>query len=425
MQYKISVPIRIRYLELNKTSGITDFKLIVQPPSGGELTPVDMTEVDGQGIYEASFTPNATGWWWVRVKSVSKPLNIYSKSYYVGTTDDPNPSQEDGKISSVDTKLGEVQTTPTTNSLLGRLKDLWDKLNDLFTNGTAKLKFWDGTNQAGIDSANAQYVAGKSAVGVVPSSNPIYISGIDVGGLKRGVLTDSSGRLQFAATLQASALNIPVQLGMEKSFIAINNYEWQEILEYTVPTGYDFSCISFDGLSGTANEKIKAIYKASFGSFVCSTNTFTDGEEWILPKFASKLFVYVTTNIGSGSNDNITITYINQAGIIGRTGTVTITKNSLAGTRLEVNLQSGDYGIVDITNVTHSATGQDGAFNIEGNLQLFYLVLSSANTGYISPSPPLGAIVVPQHGKVYLQYQANTVGSSIRRINLTGSLVPR
>jgi hypothetical protein len=150
MQYKISVPIRIRYLELNKTTGITDLKLIVQPPSGGEWSSISMTEVDGQGIYEASFTPDATGWWWVRVKSLTYPLNIYSKSYFVGTDFTIYPPKEDGNLQTINTKLGEVQTSPTTNTLLDRLKKLFDKLVELFETGIAKVKIWDGTEQSTV-----------------------------------------------------------------------------------------------------------------------------------------------------------------------------------------------------------------------------------------------------------------------------------
>lgn len=102
-------------------------------------------------------------------------------------------------------RVGEVQATPTQYTLLGRLKDLWDKLNDLFTNGNGKIKLWDGTNQAGIDAANHQYVAGKSAVGIAPSSNPVSVAGIDAGGLKRGIATDTVGRTRTAIIQEVTA----------------------------------------------------------------------------------------------------------------------------------------------------------------------------------------------------------------------------
>ena len=153
MQYKILVPIKIRYLTIDKEEGVSDLTLTPTNPSGADQTPIVFSEM-GDGLYTANFTPNAVGWWLVKVSSLTKPKNIYSKSYYVGTSDNPYPAQEDGKITSIDTKFGEVQTTPTANSLLGRLKDIWDKLVELFnpTNGTAKVKIWDGTTTVEVDT---------------------------------------------------------------------------------------------------------------------------------------------------------------------------------------------------------------------------------------------------------------------------------
>jgi hypothetical protein len=193
MQYKISTPIYVRYFAVNRNPGLTDLYIIPTNPNGVDQTSVLMTHLEN-GLYTATFTPNATGWWQVRVHSALSALEVYSARYYVGTTDDPNPVQDDTFTG----RIGEVQTTPTTNTVLGRLKDLWDKLNDLFTNGTAKVKIWDGTNTANIDSANALYVSGKSAAGIAPSSNPLYVAGIDGGGLKRGILTDTTGRVKTA-----------------------------------------------------------------------------------------------------------------------------------------------------------------------------------------------------------------------------------
>jgi len=125
MQYKINVVIKVDYISVDNLTGITDLYLTPTNPSGVGQTPILFTAV-GNGLYTANFTPNALGWWTVRVTSSTYPDNISAKSYYVGTSDDPYPAQEDGKITSVDTKIGEVQTTPTVNTLLGRLKEIND-----------------------------------------------------------------------------------------------------------------------------------------------------------------------------------------------------------------------------------------------------------------------------------------------------------
>ena len=70
-------------------------------------------------------------------------------------------------------------------------------------------------------------VSGASAVGIAPSLNPVSVSGVDGGGLKRHLLTDSTGKIEInsvqslplptgaatEATLQAIDAGIPTSLG--------------------------------------------------------------------------------------------------------------------------------------------------------------------------------------------------------------------
>jgi len=541
MQYKINQAIIVRYLAIDNEESLTDLTLTPTNPSGVDQTPILFSEI-GDGLYTANFTPNATGWWLVRVSSVSKPKNVYSKSYFVGTEYTTYPPQEDGKLTSINAKLGEVQVTPTQYSLLGRLKDLWDKLNDLFTTGLAKVKLWDGTEVANVTTDNKLETithgrgrcstlnstltalgAGETFTGtweevldysmlcililsdqdsaidglvIEWSCDGIYVEQVDSFNIKSNIgktftfgmlgkyfrvrytnggvaqtlfrlqallkpfnqkasshrITDaivaeddaelvkavltgqtnsefvnvkvtSDGRLQVE--IIPSSIYTTLQLTIDRFLTAINNYEWQEILEYEVPTGYDFNCVSFEASSDVANEAARAIHKELLGSFVCNTNTFTDGTIETLPNFLTKMYIYVTTAIGSGNNDVITITYTNQDGVTGRTGTVTIPKSSLVGTRLEVIMQEGDYGIIDVTDVTHSATGQAGTFNIEGIMGLFYQIINATKTQYQASAVSLGGIVITQGRKIYLQYLANSAVSNKRRISLVGTLIPR
>lgn len=75
--------------------------------------------------------------------------------------------------------FGERQEIPTQYTLLSRLKDLFDKLHDLFINGTALIKLWDGTNTAGITSTGrvkvdvlSDFIA-KSSSAIVDIEIPI------------------------------------------------------------------------------------------------------------------------------------------------------------------------------------------------------------------------------------------------------------
>jgi hypothetical protein len=379
MQYKINVPITVRYLATDNQTGLTDLSLIATNPSGADQSPITFSEI-GDGLYTANFTPDVIGWWLVRVSCVSNPKNIYSKSYFVGTEYTTYPPQENGKLTSIDTKVGEVQSSPTQYTLLGRLKDLYDKLIDLFTNGLAKVKLWDGSNVASVDSQGRLYVY------IPPTQN-----------------------------------NITVQLCWDGSITPVKAVQWNDALSYTVPTGYDLNCIQFDGLDNVNGGAVRAANKLSFGSFVLSTGVFTDGSAWTLPKFASKLSVYVTTIVGA-TNDTITITYTNQAGTTGRTASV-ILKSNVVGERIDVPLQAGDFGVIDVTNVTQSFA-EAGAINVEGFYELFHQELTTNGVQY-SEIAPLSSIVVIQGDTVYLQYKPSNAATAIRRVSLIGALVPR
>jgi hypothetical protein len=377
--YKISQAIRVRYMALNKETGLTDLKLTATDPGGVDDASITFTEIGG-GIYEASFTPDATGWWSARVSSVLKPKNVYSQNYFVGTEVDLYPSQENGKLTSLDTKVGEVQTTPTANTVLARLKDICDKLVLGISVTLEKIKIWDGTNTAIVDAQGRLYV-------YIPPSQQ----------------------------------NITIQIAYDRIITPVAATQWNDMVNYTVPTGYDFNCIQFDASDAVNNGKARAITKQSLGTFVLSTNIFTDGTSYTLPRYASKLSVLVTTLIGS-TNSTITITYTNEKNQAGRT-TTAILKSNAVGERIEFTLQSGDVGVIDVTNVSCSFV-EAGAITIEGNISLFYEILTTTGVQY-SSTAPLSSIVVPQNEILYLQYNPSNGAAAIRRVSVIGSLVPR
>jgi hypothetical protein len=218
--------------------------------------------------------------------------------------------------------------------------------------------------------------------------------------------------------------SIPINLLWDKVHSAVNVNEWQDLITYTVPAGYNLDITSFSCSSATANEAARASDRRAVGTYNCVTNTFTDGLSYILPEFGSRLYLLVTTAIGAALNDTITVTYTNNLGVAGRTATVTIPKSSLVGTRIEIVLQGDDFGFVDITNVTHSATGQAGAFTLASYIELFYEIITSSSTLYKSSSVSLGGSVLHAGDTVYLQYLANTKTTYNRRVSLSGVLTP-
>lgn len=379
MSYKINQPITVRYKTVPLVT-LTDLYLTPTNPSGVDQSDILMTQIGTTGIYTANFTPNATGTWQIRAFSSSDTDQRDCKSFFVGTEYDLYPAQENGHLLSLDTKVGEVQTTPTTNTILGRLKDIYDKLVSGLTVTLDKVKIWNGTNIANVDTQGRLYV---------------YIP--------------------------PSQANTNVQLCYEKSEVPIKSLQWQDVVTYTVPNGYDFGCIEFSGYDNVNNGQARAINRITFGTINISSGVFTDGSSWTLPKMASKLNVFVTSAVG-GTNTIITITYINQDGVAGRTATITL-KSNIIGERIDIPLQQGDYGIIDITNITRSFS-EAGEIKLEGTYSLFYELLTVTGTMYTAIAP-LGSITVPQGDSIILQYNPSNNSNVMRRVSLLGALVPR
>ena len=65
------------------------------------------------------------------------------------------------------------------------------------TNGAQQTQIVQGGNTALVSSSGGLVISGLSAVGTAPTNNPVSISGVDGGGLKRSLLTDTSGRLEI------------------------------------------------------------------------------------------------------------------------------------------------------------------------------------------------------------------------------------
>lgn len=108
--YKINQPVKVVFQPLGGQTGITDMTMIVIDPQGNESTPVTMTEYSG-ALYEAEFTPDELGRWWVKVLSYTYTENAQKESYLVG--------EQEGTIGVIltDTEGHTADITPA-----GRLK---------------------------------------------------------------------------------------------------------------------------------------------------------------------------------------------------------------------------------------------------------------------------------------------------------------
>ena len=100
-------------------------------------------------------------------------------------------------IGAIDTATGFTQQLQVDSSK--NLKVSLQTALPAGTNALGSVAIAQGGNTALVSSGGALIVAGLAAVGTALVNNPISISGVDGGGLKRSFLTDASGRLEINA----------------------------------------------------------------------------------------------------------------------------------------------------------------------------------------------------------------------------------
>ena len=90
MSYKKNVALKVNYVALHRTAGLTDLEMSIYDEAGVEvpiISPITLTEiVGGGGAYYGSFTPDAKGQWRIRIQSATNNDDI-QKVFEVGDSD--------------------------------------------------------------------------------------------------------------------------------------------------------------------------------------------------------------------------------------------------------------------------------------------------------------------------------------------------
>lgn len=284
-------------------------------------------------------------------------------------------------------------------------------------NRIGRIKITDDGYVAGVDSVGALYVSGKSAVGSPPSSNPVSISGIDAFGNKRILRTDTDGRIQtVAATIPGLSASM-INLTYRKSDGAIVANNFKRVITYTIPAGYSGYLIRFTTWQEEAAYS-RFIIEKNMGTLEFTTNTYISGLSYFDPQFASVIEAEVTTQLGSANNVTVTVTYTNEYGVASRTGSFTLAKSSIVGTRINITLQTGDLGIRSIQNLSVSPSGGAGAVKILGFIQLAWHDDLSTTTGTYTDYAP-SAISFPAGTIIGIEYS----GGVVSKTRILGALV--
>ena len=239
---------------------------------------------------------------------------------------------------------------------------------------------------------------------------------------------DGSNRLHVDAVLDtAHQQAVPVTFGpgggglpkmvsifFNQSVGAVVAQQWARLITHTTPAGYNGYLVRFTSYQAeAAYSRIAAV--SILGSLNIITNVHTRGVDYVSPQWSSDLEVDVTQAIGAAANVVVTVTYTNESGISGRTGSVTIPKSSIIGTRLSVALQAGDLGVQSIQVVSVAPTSTSGAVNLLGFIQLGYH--EDGGTSAMETMFAPGSIIFPPGTVLVLEFMGGVV-SKIRRFDV-------
>jgi hypothetical protein len=197
---------------------------------------------------------------------------------------------------------------------------------------------------------------------------------------------------------------------------------WRELLIYNIPAGYVFNLLYFSAYSATANYASRVVRDVYFGQYTIGTQSYSQGNTFatIDPQYAPILEAKVTTIIAT--TVTLTITYINENGTAGRTGTVTMTNGDPVGTKRRVTLQSGDFGVKSVTAVARSGAAT-GTVQLRGIFELGYIHNTTANLPIQISYLPTGVYILGGvGGQINLEIIASSVTATTRQVNALYSL---
>lgn len=217
-----------------------------------------------------------------------------------------------------------------------------------------------------------------------------------------------------------SALPHIVNPSFNASNGAIVANAFKRVLTYAVPAGFSGYLIRFASFQNEVAQS-RLVAETNLGSHNCNTNIFTAGSSYTSPAWASIVEADVTTALAAGAgNVVITVTYTNEAGTSGRTGTFTIPKGSAVGSRWKLSLQAGDLGVRSIQAMSAAPT-QVGVISALGLVQLAFhddQNTTLQNTSYFTQQ----AVAFPTGTVLGIEYAGNAV-SKTRRFDALIQLV--
>ena len=201
----------------------------------------------------------------VAISAASLPLPTDAATSANQTTANTSLSGIDGGIGGASAAAAGDTGASTTNGFLRWLRDFWLGLKGTKT----------AANSVSVTGASdgVFYVGGVSADGVAPTNQAVRVSGVDGGGLKRTLLTDSSG-YQYAKQLPVTVQ--PFSLGSLNAFQNVS-----------VPDGYNSWSVCIDAA---------AVFSATV-QFRYTTKVSPTSSDWITVLMPRQDVVYAVSNV--------------------------------------------------------------------------------------------------------------------------------
>ena len=213
--------------------------------------------------------------------------------------------------------------------------------------------------------------------------------------------------IQFGQPGGLTALPKIIDITFNKSEGALVANAYKRVATYTVPIGYIGYLIKFVSFQNEVASS-RVVAETNLGTHNNNTNIFTAGTPYVDPQWASVIQAEVTTAFAAGSgNVVLTVGYTNENGTAGRTGTITIPKGSVIGSRWDLVLQAGDLGLRSIQTVSGTPT-QVGVVKILGLVQLG-LHQDQSTTAQTETLYAPGAITFPAGTVIGIEYAGGTV----------------
>lgn len=241
-----------------------------------------------------------------------------------------------------------------------------------------------------------------------------------------GPLTDAQLRATpvpiSGAVSLANVADKSIAVAVSESVAAPTAATWYLKRQWPIPAGGKFRPARTFSVVTTAGSRTFIGVGKRLGSFNLSTNVFTDDGAFVGVCHYARLFAVITT-VMSATPTNVTVTYINEAGVAGRTtAALTLAASSPVGNAFEFFLQATtgqmrDNGVRDVTAVSDTAA-PTGVIEIWG-LNALHDALGVANAYEVGPYTNF---VVEDDESIMIMFMQAAVTAQQRGAGIIGSI---